>query len=97
MPSLGFISRRVKAMTKAMAIRLGTVEPSFTTDEFEGYAIAGKLPFKNVYSGDYADYVDTEDSPALWLTNADRLLAVEGLYFDISFIKNIAGDFSDNH
>lgn len=70
-----------------------TNESSFTDDTFEGYAIAGKLEFKNVYSGDYADFVYTSGSPARWLTNRSRLLAVERYYFDISFIKNIVGDF----
>lgn len=71
-----------------------TTEPEFTEDTFEGYAIAGKLPFKNVYSGDYADYVYTSGSPARWLTNMPRLLAVEDKYFDISFIKNVIGTFN---
>lgn len=69
-------------------------EGEFTEDTFEGYAVAGKLPFKNVYSGDYADYVYTDVSPAMWLTLMDRLLAVEDKYFDISFIKNIVGAFA---
>jgi hypothetical protein len=72
---------------------IGTAVSDYTQDMFEGYAIAGKLPFKNVYSGDYADYVYTSGSPALWLTNMDRLIAVEGKYFDVSFIKNIIGTF----
>lgn len=72
---------------------LSTNESAFIDDTFEGYAIAGKLPFKNLYSGDYGDYVYTSGSPALWLTNHSRLLAVEGYYFDVSFIKNILGDF----
>jgi hypothetical protein len=69
-------------------------QDDFITNLFEGYAVAGKLPFKNTYSGDYADYVYTSGSPAQWLTNASRLLAVEDLYFDISFIKNIEGTFN---
>ena len=72
---------------------LYTTESSFTDDDFEGYTIAGKLPFKNVYSGDYADYVYTSGSPARWLTNHDRLLAVEDYYFDVSFIKNTTEAF----
>lgn len=72
---------------------LYTVESDFTDDTFQGYAIAGKLPFKNVYAGDYSEYVYTSGSPAKWLTNRERLLAVEGYYFDISFIKNLTGDF----
>lgn len=72
---------------------LYTVESEFTDDTFEGYAVAGKLPFKNVYAGDYSEYVYTSGSPAKWLTNRERLLAVEGYYFDISFIKNLTGNF----
>lgn len=72
---------------------LYTTTALYQTDEFTGYAIAGKLPFKNVYSGDYADYVYTSGSPALWLTNRDRLLGVEGYFFDVSFIKNVIGAF----
>lgn len=72
---------------------LYTVESDFTDDTFQGYAITGKLPFKNMYAGDYAEYVYTSGSPARWLTNRERLLAVEGYYFDISFIKSIVGDF----
>ena len=72
---------------------LYTTESDFTQDSFEGYAIAGKLPFKNIYAGDYADYIYTSGSPAKWLTNHDRLLAVEDYYFDVSFIKNILGNF----
>lgn len=72
---------------------LYTTTPSYLTDTFVGYAIAGKLPFKNVYAGDYADYVYTSGSPAQWLTNRARLLGVEGYFFDVSFIKNIVGAF----
>lgn len=66
----------------------------FEDDDFEGYGIAGKLPFKNVYSGDYADYIYAVASPAMWLTAMERLLAVEDKYFDLSFIKNTEGAFS---
>jgi hypothetical protein len=72
---------------------LTTTESAFANDTFEGYAIAGKLPFKNTYSGDYAEYVMTSGSPAQWLTLFERPIAVEGKYFDISFIKNIRGLF----
>lgn len=72
---------------------LTTTQGMFSVDTFEGYAAAGKLPFKNIYAGDYADFILTSGSPARWLTNRSRLLAVEGHYFDISFIKNLRGDF----
>jgi hypothetical protein len=70
-----------------------TETSAFVDDTFEGYAVAGKLPFKNMYAGDYADYVYTDGSPAMWLTAMTRLLAVEDKYFDISFIKNWDGGF----
>ena len=89
----GFYIQTAESYDESDNYSLYTAESEFSSDEFEGYAIAGKLPFKNLYSGDYADYVMTDGSPALWLTNADRLLAVEDLYFDISFIKNVIGDF----
>lgn len=68
-------------------------EGEFTDDTFTGYAIAGKLPFKNIYSGDYANYVYVSGAPANWLTVMERLLAVEDKFFDVSFIKNVPGDF----
>jgi len=89
----GFYIQTAESYDDSDNYSLATVQTSFSTDTFEGYAIAGKLPFKNTYSGDYAEYVLTSGSPARWLTNADRLLAVEDLYFDISFIKNIRGAF----
>jgi hypothetical protein len=73
---------------------LATEEDDYTADAFNGYAVAGKLAFKNTYSGDYADYIYTSGSPALWLTYNERLLAVEDKYFDISFIKNMVGTFT---
>lgn len=89
----GYYIQTAESYDQSDNYSLITAETDFSTDEFEGYAIAGKLPFKNTYSGDYADYVMTSGSPARWLTNADRLLAVEDLYFDVSFIKNIRGLF----
>lgn len=70
-----------------------TVESMYTVDDFTGYAIAGKLPFKNRYSGFMSDYVTTSGSPALWLNTLTNLMGVVDHYFDLSFIKNIAGAF----
>lgn len=89
----GFYIQTAESYDSSDNYSLSTSTSNFETDELEYYAIAGKLPFKNTYSGDYSDYVYTTDSPALWLTNADRLLAVEDLYFDVSFIKNVVGIF----
>lgn len=73
---------------------INTNESGFTDDTYEGWAIAGKLPFKNTYAGDFADYVYVEDAPASWLTLFPRLVAMEDRYFDIAFIKNVEGDFT---
>lgn len=89
----GFYIQTAESYDDSNNYSIGTTVSSYTTDTFEGYAVAGKLPFKNVYGGDYADYVLTSGSPAKWLTNMERLLAVEDKYFDISFIKNIRGAF----
>lgn len=89
----GFYIQTGESFDQSDNYTLYTSESDFTTDSFEGYAIAGKLPFKNVYSGDYSDYVTTSGQPALWLTNISRLLAVEDRYFDISFIKNLRGPY----
>lgn len=89
----GFYIQTAESYDYADGYSIYTQISSYETNTFEGYAIAGKLPFKNLYSGDYADYVLTSGSPAHWLTNMDRLIAVEDKYFDISFIKNIRGEF----
>lgn len=89
----GFYISTSESYDDSDSYSLSTTEAEFADDSFEGYAIAGKLPFKNIYAGDYADYVYTSGSPALWLTNRARLLAVEGYYFDVSFIKNTEGAF----
>lgn len=89
----GFYISTAESYDYSDSYSLLTQESSFAIDSFEGYAIAGKLEFKNVYAGDYADFIYTSGSPARWLTNRSRLLSVEGYYFDVSFIKNITGDF----
>lgn len=72
---------------------VSTYESAFTEDGFQGYAIAGKLPFKGLYSGFYSDYVYVSGLPAEWLNNLSTLIGIAGKYFDLSFIKNIEGDF----
>jgi hypothetical protein len=89
----GFYIQTAESYDDSDNYTLSTNESEFSNDSFEGYAISGKLPFKNIYAGDYADYIMTSGSPARWLTNQTRLLAIEDKYFDISFIKNIRGDF----
>lgn len=90
----GFYIATAESYDQADGYTVSTYEGSFVDDSYEGFAVAGKLPFKNIYSGDYSDYVYTDGSPAKWLTMLDRLLAVEDKYFDVSFIKNQPGLFT---
>lgn len=68
-------------------------ESEYTEDDFVGYAIAGKLPFKKTYSGFMSEYVTTSGQPALWLNTLTTVMGVVDQYFDIAFIKNVAGAF----
>src|SRR5690606_31058553 len=89
----GFYISTAESYDSADGYDIFTTESVFTQNGYNGYAVSGKLPFKNVYSGDYADYVYTDGSPAKWLTLMSSLIAVEDKYFDISFIKNFVGAF----
>lgn len=70
-----------------------TDESPYAADDFVGYAIAGQLPFKNLYSGWMSEYITTSGQPAKWLNTLTTVMGVVDKYFDISFIKNIEGDF----
>lgn len=70
-----------------------TEEGFYSVDNFVGYAIAGKLPFKNLYSGFMSEYVLTSGYPARWLNTLTTVIGIVDNYFDISFIKNIKGAF----
>lgn len=89
----GFYISVAESHDTADGYTVTTEESEFEDNEFTGYAIAGQLPFKNIYSGFYSEYVYVQGYPAAWLTEMSRLLAVEDKYFDISFIKNTVGDF----
>lgn len=89
----GFYISTAESYDGSDSYTITTDESSFAVDSFEGYAIAGKLPFKNVYSGFYSEYVYTSGSPAKWLTNLTNPIGLAGKYWDASFIKNIDGDF----
>jgi hypothetical protein len=71
-----------------------TDQSSYSLDPFVGYAAAGKLPFKNQYSGYYSEYVYTSGQPAKWLNTLTTVMGVVDQYFDLSFIKNVAGPFN---
>lgn len=89
----GFYISTAESYDSADGYDIFTTQSVFTQNNFTGYAIAGKLPFKNKYSGVFADYVYTDGTQAKWLTFNDKLIAVEGKYFDISFIKSFPSDF----
>jgi hypothetical protein len=89
----GFYISTAESFDDSDGYTITEYESAYTDDTFEGFAMAGKLPFKNLYSGFYSNYVYTDGSPAQWLTLNERLLAVENRYFDLSFIKNIPGNF----
>ena len=89
----GFYIAYTESYDNSDTYSLTTYEPPYRNNTFEGYAMAGKLPFKNTYAGDYSDYVLTSGSPGGWLTLMERLIAIEDKYFDISFIKNVRGPF----
>jgi hypothetical protein len=88
-----FYVSTAEAYDESDGYTLFTEESSFVDNGVQGYAIAGKLPFKNIYAGEFADYVYTPVAPAKWLTLFTQLIAVEDKYFDISFIKNFPGAF----
>jgi hypothetical protein len=89
----GFYIETAESFDSSDNYTIFTDESDFEADDFEGYAIAGKLPFKNTYSGDYSDYVATDGNPALWLSTLGRLLAVSDRFFDLSFINPVDADF----
>lgn len=68
-----------------------TFEGSIVSDKnnFEGFAVNAKLPFKNIHSGFLSDYVvDTESTAAKFLTLFDTPVVFDGYYFDIWAILN---------
>jgi len=90
--STGFYIATAETYDTSDNYSINTSTSSFQQDSFQGYAIAGKLPFKNVYSGFYSNYVYTSGDPAQWLTNLSNPIGLAGKYFDASFIKNLGGD-----
>jgi hypothetical protein len=89
----GFYISTAESYETADGYSITNYESDFEDNQFVGYAVAGVLPFKNRYSGQYSDYIYTSGSPAKWLNTLTTLIGVVGNYFDISFIKNIGGAF----
>lgn len=88
----GFYISTAESYDTSDGYSITSYESSENVDSFQGYAIAGKLPFKNVYSGFFSKYVYTSGVPAEWLSNLTNPVGLAGKYWDASFIKNISGD-----
>lgn len=89
----GFYISTAEAYDTADGYSIAGYESEFTEDTFNGYAITGVMPFKNMYSGHFSDYVYISGSPARWLNTLTRVIGVVDRYFDVSFIKNFPGAF----
>jgi hypothetical protein len=90
----GFYISTAEAYDSADGYSITRYESAFTDNSFEGYAVAGVLPFKNRYSGQYSEYVYTSGTPAKWLNTLTTVIGVVDRYFDVAFIKNISGPFT---
>lgn len=64
-----------------------TFEGAQTTDDFQGWAINAKLPFKSEQISFLSDYINTDTHTARWLTLFDRPTMVIGYFFDLSFLN----------
>lgn len=73
---------------------LGTVTESYTSDQnnFEGYAVNAKLPFKNKHAGYLSEYVLSRAfnsvNAAKFLTEFTIPTLFPGYYFDLSWIRD---------
>lgn len=61
-----------------------------TGDDFIGWAINAKLPFKSENISFLSDYISEENHPARWLTLFDRPVMVVGYFFDLSFLNRFS-------
>lgn len=68
-----------------------TFEGDVTTDDFEGYAVNAKLPFKSESGSFLSDYVNSGNILARWLTLMETPIAIVGYFFDLSFINQYNG------
>jgi uncharacterized protein YaiI (UPF0178 family) len=64
-----------------------TYEGGPLTDDFVGYAVNAKLPFKSESISHMSDYINQDVYLAQWLTLQQRPIAVVGRFFDLSFIN----------
>lgn len=66
-----------------------TFNGSETIDDFTGYALNSKLPFK--FGSFMSDYVTESGYLANWLVLQPDPIAIVGRFFDLSFINQFAG------
>lgn len=64
-----------------------TFEEAPTTDDFIGYAVNAKMPFKAESITHLSDYVNEDVYLAQWLTHQSRPIGIVGRFFDLSFIN----------
>lgn len=68
-----------------------TTETEETVDDFVGYAVNAKLPFKTESIGHLSDYINEDTYLAQWLTLQTQPLGIVGRFFDLSFLLIYAG------
>lgn len=68
-----------------------TLEGTPTTDDFTGYAVNAKLPFKSESISHLSDYVNEDVYLAQWLTLQTRPIGIVDRFFDLSFINQFNG------
>lgn len=68
---------------------LSTFRGTETEDDFEGYAVNAKLPFKE---GSFlSEYINEDTYLAKWLTIQEHPIAIVGRFFDMSFLLIYSG------
>src|SRR5690242_7586847 len=68
-----------------------TYEGTPTTDDFTGYAVNAKMPFKSESVSHLSDYVNEDVYLAQWLTLQTRPIGIVDRFFDLSFINQFNG------
>lgn len=68
-----------------------TYEGTPTTDDFTGYAVNAKMPFKSESISHLSDYVNEDVYLAQWMTLQTRPIGIVDRFFDLSFINQFNG------
>lgn len=72
-------------------ISLTTFEGTPVTDDFTGFAVNAKMPFKSESISHLSDYINEDVYLAKWLTIQTRPIAIVDRFFDLSFINQFNG------